>query len=145
MEEDLKHDDCTNEVQADKTCIVNIVKPVNLEGSGDIEKEDVVIQDSSVGATGDAAPDLAIIPENNSETEISTGTNDQISLPNTSYTSILRGQPTDYDSSSNSSPTKSKRRVSFPPDDCDLIRYCEPHHEFPWMISKSYRFCVQSI
>lgn len=134
--EDLTHDDCTNQVQIEEDCEVDIVKQINTDGSGDIGKEDVTVEESHVDAGGDVPSDLATIPEKNSETEISTGTNDQISLPNTSYTSILRGQPADYDSSSNSSPTNSKRRVSFPPEDCDLITYCEPDHEFPWMISK---------
>ncbi|KAJ8923644.1 hypothetical protein NQ315_010224 [Exocentrus adspersus] len=135
LEEELAYNDCVHETEIEGDPGEGTEKQIDSELSGE-EKKNEASEDGSVGPGGDAPSYLTTIPEYTTETEISTGTNNQIYLPNTSYTSILRGQPTDYDSSLNNSSTNSKRRVSFPPDDCDLIRYCEPDHEFPWMITQ---------
>nr|CAH7751844.1 unnamed protein product [Callosobruchus chinensis] len=87
--------------------------------------------DTSVQRNEDDAP---IIPHELQETELSTGTNDQNSLPSTTPTSILRGNSSKGDSSIECL-LNNNRKVSFPSDKTDLVSYCEPNYEIPWIIA----------
>ncbi|KAJ8941252.1 hypothetical protein NQ314_010450 [Rhamnusium bicolor] len=128
----------------DKEIVTEHITNVDSGGGGDFssaletleEVENKKVATHVVGGGGDFSPGLATIPETNIETEVSTGTNDQISLPNKTRNSILRWQPTDFDSSANCSPTNCKRRVSFPTDAACLVSYCQPEYDFPWIITQ---------
>ncbi|CAH1979359.1 unnamed protein product [Acanthoscelides obtectus] len=100
------------------------------------EKKEQLLDETNVHRNDEDNPasGLPIIPHELQETELSTGTNDQ-NLPSITLTSILRRNSSKGDSSSIECVLNNNRKVSFPSEKADLVHYCEPDYEIPWMIT----------
>lgn len=108
------------------------------ENECDTKEPLVTILSHDIGGGGDFSDHaVATIPHIIQETDISTGTNDQISSRSIPCTSILRRRlSTDCSFSSDNLLHAQKHSVSFPSDISCLVSYREPSCDSPWIISK---------